>query len=150
MQKRISYILAIGLITLMGATASMGAEADTKKIGAEADAKKPSAKAPAKEKKSTGRAFHGKLSAIDKANMTVTVEEKGKPRIIHITSHTRISKAGKPATLSDAVIGDEIGGQAKKNAAGEEQAATVRLGAAKTSAKPSAKKEKKPDAKKKE
>jgi len=31
--------------------------------------------------------------------MTIAVEGKSKPRIIHITSHTRTAKAGKPATL---------------------------------------------------
>jgi len=140
MNKGISCLLAIGLL---------GTATGTALRGAEASAQKPVSEAPAKPKKSKRESFRGKLRAMDRAAMTITVEGKEKTRIIHITSHTRTYKADKPATLSDAVIGEDIAGQVIKNAAGEEEAVTLRL-VEKPQGKPAEKKAKKSDGEKKE
>jgi hypothetical protein len=58
--------------------------------------------------------FHGKISAVDKTAKTITLEGKEKGRLIHITSETRIMKAGKPATFDDATVGEEVGGRYHK------------------------------------
>lgn len=72
--------------------------------------------------------FHGKLGAVDKTNKTITLDEKTK-RTFEITSDTKIMKAGKPATLDDAVVGDDVAGQYVKGVDGKLQAKSVRFGA---------------------
>jgi hypothetical protein len=68
--------------------------------------------------------FHGKLAAVDKTAMTITVAK----RTFEITSETKISKDGIPATLGDAVVGETVSGAYKKGADGKLSATTVNLG----------------------
>jgi hypothetical protein len=51
--------------------------------------------------------FSGKLEAVDKVNKTITVGVDIK-RVVDVTSTTKITKAGKPATLDDGVVGEDI------------------------------------------
>jgi len=60
---------------------------------------------------------------VDKTAKTIKVGE----RTFHVTSETRIMKAGKPATLDDAVVGEEVGGTYKE-ADGKLNAVSLRLG----------------------
>jgi len=87
----------------------------------------PAAEAPVKHKKSEHATvpFNGKLSAIDTNAMTLTVGA----RTFEITSETKITKAGQPATLSDGVVGEPVGGAYKKNADGKLSATSVHFGA---------------------
>ena len=80
--------------------------------------------APAKHKKHETLPFHGKLSSIDAAAMTLTVGE----RTFVITSTTKISKDGTPATLAEAVVGEPVSGAYKKGADGKLTATSVHLG----------------------
>jgi hypothetical protein len=70
--------------------------------------------------------FRGKIGAVDLVNKTIALDEKTK-RTFEITSETKISKAGKPATLADAVVGEDIGGSYTKSPTGKLVAKTVRL-----------------------
>jgi len=81
--------------------------------------------APAKHKKHDHSVFNGKISAIDTKAMTLTVGE----RTFEITSETKISKDGKPATLADGVAGETVGGAYKKNADGKLTATSIHFGA---------------------
>ena len=87
------------------------------------------------EKKPSAGPFHGKLAALDKTARTIKV---GK-RTFQITSETKIKRAGKPATLDDAIVGEEISGYNKPADDGKLIATTVNLGP-KSPTKPSAKK----------
>ena len=90
-------------------------------------AKKPavdSTETPKKEKKAAAGPFHGKLVALDKMAKTITV---GK-RTFQVTSETKIKKAGKPATLSDGVVGEPVSGYIKPAADGKLMATTVNFG----------------------
>jgi len=75
-------------------------------------------------KKGTGP-FHGTLGAVDKVAKTITV---GK-RTFQITSGTKINKGGKPATLEDGVVGEEVAGYFKTAEDGKLNATSVRFGA---------------------
>ena len=81
---------------------------------------------PAKHKKHESEImpFHGKLTAVDKTAMTITVGE----RTFEITSETKIMKDALPAILDDAVVGEMIGGAYKKNADGKLSATSVHIG----------------------
>ena len=88
-------------------------------------AAKPAAeKKTAADKKPSAGPFHGKLAAVDKIGKTITV---GK-RTFLITSETRMNKAGKPATLDDGVVGEEVSGYVKPNDEGKLVATKVNFG----------------------
>jgi len=77
----------------------------------------------------TGSRFFGKLSAVDATAKTITVENKTMAkRTFDITSETKIMKEGKPATLSDGVVGEDVGGTFATGADGKLTAKTVRFG----------------------
>ena len=93
--------------------------------------------------------FHGTLTA--KTDASITLKE----RVFEVTSQTKITKNGKPATLADAEIGQDVGGQFRKEG-GKLIAQSIRFGEKpaekdKEKAKDKAKSEKpavvKPDAK---
>ncbi|MBI3415519.1 MAG: hypothetical protein HY043_09395 [Verrucomicrobia bacterium] len=65
---------------------------------------------------------------MDKTAKTITIEGKDKGRTIHVTSATKIRKAGKPATFDDATAGEEVGGLAKKAPDGKLEAVSLRVG----------------------
>ena len=81
----------------------------------------------AAEAKAKPLPFKGKLGAVDNNAKTITLDEKTK-RVFMITSETRLMKSGKPATLEDAVVGDEITGSYKKMADGKLSAVSVNFG----------------------
>jgi hypothetical protein len=68
--------------------------------------------------------FNGKLVEVDTNAMTFTVGT----RTFEVTSDTKIVKDGKPATLSDGVVGDMAAGSYKKAAGGGLDALSVRFG----------------------
>ena len=77
----------------------------------------------------TGSRFFGKLSAVDTTAKTITVENKTLPkRTFEIGAETKIMKDGKPATLSDGVVGEDVGGTFATGADGKLTAKTVRFG----------------------
>lgn len=84
---------------------------------------------PDKESKGHSMPFHGKIEAVDKVGKTLTVKGKEKEWIFQITSHTKLSKDGKPATLVDAVVGENVGGFGKETAVGKFEASSIRFGA---------------------
>ena len=57
-----------------------------------------------KEKKKGNPPLRGKVAAIDKAAKTIKVGET----TVNVTSETRIEKDGKPATLDDGKVGEDV------------------------------------------
>jgi hypothetical protein len=89
----------------------------------------PNAAAVQPEKKTDKVApFQGKISAVDTIGKTLTLAGKEKNRLITITSETKITKNGQPATLGDATVGEVVGGRAKVTAAGQFEALSLRIG----------------------
>ena len=78
--------------------------------------------APAAKKKSA-HPFRGKLAAVDKTAKTIQVGKS----IYYITSETRITKAGQPATLADGVVGEPTTGYVKPTEDGKMTATTLRF-----------------------
>jgi hypothetical protein len=68
--------------------------------------------------------FHGKVAAIDKTARTIQV---GK-RTFYVSPDCKLTKAGQPAKLEDAVVGEECGGYMKPSPEGKLVATTLRLG----------------------
>jgi hypothetical protein len=120
MLKSILRMSAVGLLAAAIAGLPMQALAQS--------TNKPATKKPAKEqtdaKKKAAHPFHGKLAAVDKTAKTIKVGES----TYQITSETKIVKAGKPATLDDGVVGEDVGGYAKPAEDGKMAATSVRFG----------------------
>ena len=66
--------------------------------------------------------FRGKLSAKTDSSITVGT------RTFEVTSDTKINKNGKPATLADGVVGEEVAGQYREEG-GKLNAKMIRFGA---------------------
>ena len=96
----------IALIAL-AAAALLAAPAITRAQDAATNA--PSATEHAGKKH--GLPFHGKIAALDATAATVTVGTQ----TYNITSETKITKDGNPATLADFAVGDMVGGFSKKD-----------------------------------
>jgi hypothetical protein len=69
--------------------------------------------------------FRGKIAAVDKSAKTIKVGE----RTFHVTSDTRIVKAGKPATLDDATVGEDVGGAYRESEDKKMNLVSLRIGA---------------------
>lgn len=121
-----SNILKIILLSVVAAAMAFGPattfaqDAPEKKQGEAAVEKQDAAK---KKGKSGNLPARGKLVSVDKTAKTITV---GK-RIFHVTAETKLEKAGKPATLDDAVAGEAVG-ISYKNEGGKLMALTLRFG----------------------
>lgn len=89
MKSLLAGLVAAVIVASLALTTSVGAEKDKK------------------EGKTRGTPYAGKVGAVDKAAKTVTIATKEKSRTYQITSETRISKGGKPATLDDVTVGEE-------------------------------------------
>lgn len=131
MKKMIlSGLAGLLAITLLGTPAALRAQESTNapvvEKKAPAEKKVVKEKKPAAAKKTTTAAlpFHGKVKAIDNNAKTLSVGNE----IFQITSETKITKLGKPATLGEGAAGDEVAGSYHKSADGKLNATTVRFG----------------------
>ena len=81
---------------------------------------------PADKKETAARAipFRGKIASVDKQAKTVKVGE----RTFQITADSKIMKAGKPATLDDATVGEDVGGQYREGADKKLNVVSLRIG----------------------
>jgi hypothetical protein len=68
--------------------------------------------------------FRGKLKTVDATAKTITIGTQ----TIQITSETKITKMGKPATLADGAEGDMVAGAYRKDADGKLNAVSLRFG----------------------
>jgi hypothetical protein len=76
-------------------------------------------------KQKSAHPFRGKLAAVDKAAKTIKVGQS----TYQISSATKITKAGKTATLADGVPGEPVSGFVKPTADGKMTATSVHFGA---------------------
>ena len=124
MMKSILKLGAFGLLAL--AIAGTPAQLLAQSTNKAAAAKKPSvAKTEAATKKKSAHPFHGKLAAVDKTAKTIKVGQS----VFLVTSGTKITKDGKPATLEDGVLGEPVSGYVKPTEDGKMAATTLRFGA---------------------
>ena len=130
MKKTVLKIAALSLLAaaIVAAPATVRAAEKTNAPAA--------GEASAKHKNSSDTVpFHGKLAAVDTAAMTIKVGE----RTFEITSATKITKDGLPATLADGKVGDEVGGAYKRTQGSADKkliATSVRFGAKSEGEKP--------------
>src|SRR4029077_16379618 len=104
----IKHSLRIGVLSLVAAglvcaPAQLRAQ-NTSKPATETAAPSETKETPKGEKKPGPGPFHGKLASMDKVAKTITV---GK-RTFQITGETKFKKSGKPATMEDGVVGEEV------------------------------------------
>lgn len=68
--------------------------------------------------------FHGKIELMDKASKSIRVGT----RTFHVVDDTRIMKGGKPASLEDAGLGEQVGGLYREGDAGRLELLSLRIG----------------------
>ena len=112
MKKQITKLALFSLIAAALVAVPAASRAEDK------PAATPAAPA-APAKKHGALPFHGKIAAVDATASTITVGSL----TLNITSETKITKDGKPATLTDFAVGDKVGGSYKKD--GDKLNATV-------------------------
>lgn len=129
MKKPIHTLLVVGLsAAFLGVLTPVTIAAE--KAAAPAKSTSTSkAKAPAKKKRKVkGYPFRGKLGAVDKVKHTITVTTKNTKRVFPVNDKTKFIKNGKPAKITDGVIGEEVAGYVLKLPDGKLMAKTVRFG----------------------
>jgi hypothetical protein len=119
MKKNISQITVLGLL----AAALVALPAVSRAEGTNPPAASDQT-APAKPKKHNPP-FNGKVGAVDANAKTLTVGTL----TLQVTSDTKITKDGKPATLADAVVGETVSGAYHKTADGTLNATSIHFGA---------------------
>ena len=124
MMKSVLRIGALGLLAaaIAGTPAQLLAQSTNNPTAAK---KTSAAKKETATKTKAAHPFRGKLAAVDKIAKTIKVGES----VYQITSETKISKDGKPATLEDGVVGEPVTGYVKPSEGGKMAATTVRFGA---------------------
>jgi len=120
----INSIVKAGGLMLLGCALMAAPATVSAQTTKENPAKSAAEKKATTDKKPSAGPFHAKLAAVDKSGKTITV---GK-RTFQITSETKLNKAGKPATLDDAVVGEEVSGYVKPNEEGKLIATKVNFG----------------------
>src|SRR5271154_4200277 len=103
MMKSIGKLTLVSILAALVLGVPMGASAQSNSAPATAPA--------APEAKPKAIPFRGKIGAVDKVAMTLTLEGKTTNRVFQIPSTPKLMKAGKPAPLADAVVGEPATGQ---------------------------------------
>jgi hypothetical protein len=141
---------AAGIALLVAAVfalpSALLAQTNAKPAKPAADKKQAAEKNETAEKKPSAGPFHGKLAAMDKTAKTISV---GK-RTFQITSETKMFKAGKPATLDEGVVGEEVSGYVKPTDDGKLVATKVNFGPKKAAEEAKGSEKKKEEKKKEE
>jgi hypothetical protein len=119
-----SFIKSLALVTL---TTSLVAGLACHTV---AQDKPPAKKDPAAQGTGAGKSksgslpFKGKIDAVDTVAKTVKVGDK----TYQVTSTTKFMKDGKPATFSEAKMGEEVGGAYKTADGGKLELVSLRIG----------------------
>lgn len=119
MRPLIRNLALIGLSAVLALSVATQLPAQQKKEGEKSEA--PSAP-EAKPKRDTAP-FRGRVVEVNKADMTIKVGQ----RTFQMTSSTRITKAGKPATFDEIAVGDMVTGQFRKTEEGKLELISVRI-----------------------
>ncbi|MGE3309303.1 MAG: hypothetical protein AB7O66_04975 [Limisphaerales bacterium] len=72
--------------------------------------------------------FRGRVAGFDAETLTLRLEGKVTPRVVHLNPRTRLVRQGLPAKHDDLKAGEEVGGTLRKDEAGREEAVLIRIG----------------------
>ena len=124
---RLRSILRIGAVSLLAAAiAGMPVQLLAQSTNKPAATKKSATvKKDSAANNKSAHPFHGNLATVDKAAKTIKLGKS----VYQVTSETKITKDGKPATLDDGVVGEPVSGYAKPTDDGKMAATMVRFGA---------------------
>jgi len=119
MKKLITPLFGLAVAFALTTTPAFAQEKDKKDEKGKSEQK-------GEKKKSDTVVFNGKITAVDATAKTITLSGK-LARVIQITSDTRITKDGQPATFDAAKVGEDVGGQ-YRDVAGKLNATVLRIG----------------------
>ena len=127
MRKLVRILLASVCAAALGSPVAGQTPPKEEKDASKKKANKEKKETPeSKDKAASKKAhpFNGKLASVDKVAKTITIGKS----TYQMTSETIITKAGKPATLEDGVIGEEASGYAKPGENGKMNMTKLRFG----------------------
>lgn len=75
-----------------------------------------------------GIPFHGMIASVDEKTKTFTIAGKEKSRTFKMTEKTMATKAGKPATIKEVTVDEEVRGSYWKTSDGTLEAKMIKLG----------------------
>jgi hypothetical protein len=129
MKIRIRTLFGLGVAGMLLGAGGMAAPAGGTSPSAVTNrVRAPKSQPAPKKRKVRGYPFRGKLGAVDKVKHTITVTTKNTRRVFPVNAKTKFIKNGKPAKLTDGVIGEEVAGYVRKLENGKLLAVTVRFG----------------------
>ena len=120
MKKNIPKLMLAALVAAL----AVGFAPQVPAQAASDSGKQDTVKQSAPKTKGDRAPFRGKIAAIDKTAMTLKVGE----RTFLVTSTTKITKGGQPATFADAAVGEEVGGQYKTGTGDKLELLSLRIG----------------------
>jgi hypothetical protein len=126
-QKEKTMKKVFKLFTALFITTAIASSGFTPSLMADPQAKDKPAKTE-ETKKPRAYPFYGKLGAVDKKAGSITLHGKEKSRTFYITEKTKIEKTGKPATIEDAVVGEQVAGSVLPDENGKLMLSSLRLG----------------------
>jgi hypothetical protein len=97
-------------------------------LAAQTSEKEAKSEATSRKAKSDLLPIRGKIGAVNPEEKTITLDGKGKSRVIQVRSDTKLTKDGQPATLDAAIVGEEIAGQVRKVEGNKFEALSLRFG----------------------
>jgi hypothetical protein len=125
----IKSLLRIGAVSLLAAAiVGMPAQLLAQSTNKTTTQKKSTTTTTQKDTATTKKAahpFNGKLVAVDKTAKTITIGKS----TYYVSSETKITKAGQPATLADGVVGEIASGYVKPTEDGKMTATKLTFGA---------------------
>ena len=120
-------LASVFCVASLALSLSLNAQTTPKASSSPAASPKTAAASPARQSIRPAL-FHGMISAVDQDAKTFTLAGKKQSRVFKVTDKTSITKAGKPATMTDVTENEEASGSYWKNADGTLEAKMLRLG----------------------
>ena len=127
--KNKTLLLILSICAAVTVSLPTAASAGTKKSTAK-ESPSPAAQTSASSAKSNPRPipFHGMATAIDQKARTFKIVGKEGSRVFKVTTTTKVTKAGKDATMADITDSTEISGAYWERDGGSLEAKTVKIG----------------------
>lgn len=124
-----TWLLAVAALLAPACGSDMSSPGAVKQQGAATIQKTSKESAPSvRATRGSRYPIRGKLRSVNLSAKTFTLSGASKDRVFVTDDMTVITKNGKPATLADAVPGDEVGGLAENLPDGKVLAIKVRFG----------------------
>jgi len=128
MKNKILLIFGLCAAAMLALPSSAPAASKKKSLATESASPAASASGSAAKSGTRPFVFHGMATSVDQKAQTFTIAGKEKSRVFKVTTNTKVTKAGNPATMADITDNTEISGSYWQHDDGSLEAKTIKLG----------------------